>query len=155
MQAPLVETVGDDPLDDPSDRVPGDPQQAGDRGLGHLLRQPRDRVLEVASVLGAGPRPRNRSEVDTAVRTAQAAELALDHAAISAEIEMPPALHTPAVDASAELAATRAHAPPAAQPDGHDHPLRAKADVGHGRPGRRSIRLNAVWTRTLYSSAGG
>jgi hypothetical protein len=31
LEAPFVEVVCDDALDDPPDRVPGDPQQAGDR----------------------------------------------------------------------------------------------------------------------------
>ena len=37
---------------DPPDRVPADPQQPRDRGLGHLLGQPRNDVLEVARVMG-------------------------------------------------------------------------------------------------------
>ena len=64
VQPALVEAVGDDALDDPPDGVPGDPQQAGDRGLGHLLRQQRDDVLEVARVAGARPRPRDRLEAN-------------------------------------------------------------------------------------------
>jgi hypothetical protein len=36
-QPALVEAVGDDPRNDPSDGVSADPEQAGDRRLGHLL----------------------------------------------------------------------------------------------------------------------
>ena len=46
----LVELLGDDPRDDRADRGPADVQQPRDRGLGHLLGQPRDDVLEVAGV---------------------------------------------------------------------------------------------------------
>src|SRR5215213_13922 len=42
LEAALVEMIGGHALDDPPDRVPADPQKPADRGLGHLLRQPRD-----------------------------------------------------------------------------------------------------------------
>jgi len=76
----LVEVVGDDAGDDLPDGRPADAQQPGDLCLGHLLRQPRDRVFEVAGVMGARPRPRDGLEVDPARRAAQPAQLALDHA---------------------------------------------------------------------------
>jgi len=60
-QAVLVEVHGDDTRDDLPDGVPADAQQAGDRGLGHLLRQPRDDVLEVTGVMRARPGPRHGS----------------------------------------------------------------------------------------------
>jgi len=69
------ELVGDDTGDDMPDGRPGDPEQPGDLGLGHLLGQPRDHVFEVAGVMGAGPRPRDRLEVDLAHRAAQPAQL--------------------------------------------------------------------------------
>ena len=130
-QAPLVEVVFDDALDDPPDGVPADPQQAGDRCLGHLLREPRHDVLEVEGVLSIGPRPGHPLEVHAAVAAAQPAQLALDHAAVGAEVEMTPALQPPVVDLEppAGLPATRTHPPPAPQSDGHDHPLGAEADV--------------------------
>ena len=81
LQALLVEVIGDDALHDLPDRVPGDPQQPGDRGLGHLLGKPRHDVLEVARVVGVGPGPRHRLQVHAAVWAAQAAQLALDHTA--------------------------------------------------------------------------
>ena len=138
LQPALVEVVGDDALDDPPDRVPADPQQPGDRRLGHLLRQPRDDVFEVARVVRAGPRPRDRLELHAAVRAAQPAQLALDHAPARAEIQMAPALDAPVVDLQmpAGLPAARAHPPPAPQPDGHDHPLGAEADVDDRRAGQ-------------------
>src|SRR5438132_88862 len=81
LQAALVQLLLNDALDDLTDGVPGDPQESGDRGLGHLLGEPRDYVLEVARVMGAGPGPRHRLQVNAAVSAAQAAQLALDHAA--------------------------------------------------------------------------
>ena len=97
-QPRLVEMVGDDPRDDQADRVPADPQQAGDRCLGHLLRQPRDDVFEVARVRRARPRPRHGLVAHAAVGAAQPAQLALDDAAVGAEIEVAPALDAPAVN---------------------------------------------------------
>jgi hypothetical protein len=73
VQASVVEVIGDDALDDPTDRVPPDPQQASDRGLGHLLREPRDDVLEVARVMSVRPCPRHRLQMHTAVRAAPSA----------------------------------------------------------------------------------
>jgi hypothetical protein len=87
-QPALVEVVGDDARNDPSDGVPADPQQAGDRRLGHLLRQPRHDILQVARVLGARPRPRHRLQVHAAVAAAQPPQLALDHATVGAEVQM-------------------------------------------------------------------
>ena len=61
----LVEALGDDTRDDLADGVPPDPQQTGDRGLGHLLREPRDDVLEVTRVMSCllytSPSPRDRT----------------------------------------------------------------------------------------------
>ena len=67
LQALLVEALGDDALHDPPNRVPGDPQEPGDRGLGHLLRKPGGYVLEVARVTRAGPGPRHRLKAHAAV----------------------------------------------------------------------------------------
>jgi hypothetical protein len=47
LEPAVVEVIGDDALHDLSDRVPPDLEQASDRGLGHLLRQPRHHILEV------------------------------------------------------------------------------------------------------------
>jgi hypothetical protein len=66
----LVELVGHNPLDDPPDRLPVDAHQAGDRGLRHLLGEERHHVLEVARVAGARPRPADRLDLDAAVRAA-------------------------------------------------------------------------------------
>jgi hypothetical protein len=123
--------VGDDPLDDAPDRVPPDPQHAGDRGLGHLLRQPGDDVFEVARVVGVRARPRHCFQMHPAHAATQPPELALDHTPAGAEIEVPPTLDPPVVDLqmAAGLAALPAHPAPAPEPDGHDHPLDAEADV--------------------------
>ena len=114
LEAALVELVGDDPLDDPPDGVPADPQQPGDRRLGHLLRQPRHHVLEVAGVMRAGPSPRHRLQMHAAVRAAQPPQLALDHAPAGAEIQVPPALDAPVVDLAAAGRSARSASTPAA-----------------------------------------
>ena len=123
--------VGDDSLHDPPDRVPADPQQPGDRRLRHLLREPRNGVLEVAGVAGARPRPRDRLELCAAVQTPHPAQLALDHTARRAEVEMAPSL-APAVvvvHAPPRLPATRTDPSTATQADRHDHPLAAEAHI--------------------------
>src|SRR5215204_4594420 len=113
-------------------------RQARDRRLGHLLGQPGDDVLKVARVTRARPRPRHRLEPNTAITAAEPAQLALDDAAVRAEIQVPPALDAAVVDLQppAGLAAPGADPSPAAKPDNHDHPLGAEADVDHGCPGQ-------------------
>jgi hypothetical protein len=131
------EVIGDDALDDLTDRAPADAQQPRDRRLGHLLRQPRDDVLEVARVMRPRPRPRHRLQPDTAVAATQQPQLALDHAAAGAEIEVPPALDTATMDLQpAGLTALGADAPAPPQAHGHDHPLRAERDVRHAGAGQ-------------------
>jgi hypothetical protein len=136
LEAALVEVLGGDALDDPPDGVPADPQQPGDRRLGHLLRQPGHHVLEVARVARARARPRHRLQLDAAGPAAQQPQLAFDDAAAGAEIEMTPALDAAVVDlqVAAGLPAARADAPAAAQAHGHDHPLGAEADIDDGCP---------------------
>ena len=134
VQPAAIELVSDDALEDLADRPPADPHQPGQRRLGHLLRQERHDVLEVARVGGPGARPRHRLEQIAATRTAQAPQLALDKAARGAEIEMPPALHAPVLDLQADRAAARAHPSPAAQADRHDHPLPAERHILNRRP---------------------
>ncbi len=126
-EAVLVEVLGDDTRDDLADGVPAHPQQAGDRGLGHLLRQPRDDVFEVTRVMSARARPRHGlGPDDAAVRAAQQAQLALDHAARRAEIQVAPALDAAVMhdQARARLPAARAHPAPAAKPDRSRSPPR-------------------------------
>ena len=136
LEPAFVEVVGGDALDDPPDGVPADPEQPRDRGLGHLLRQPRNDVLQVARVMGARPGPRHRLHAHSAGLTAQQPQLALDHAAVGAEVEVAPALDATVVNLElpAGLPAARTDAPTPAQPDGHDHPLGTEADVDDGRP---------------------
>ena len=120
-------------------------------------RQPRDDVFEVASVMGARPRPRHRlGPHDSAVRTAQQPQFALDHAARRAEIQVALALDATVMDhqPAAGLAAARAHPPPAPQADRHDHPRVGEADMMTDAPGRRSSLFNAVLTRMSPSSRG-
>ena len=59
VEAARVEPVGDHARHDPPDRLPPDPGQTANRGLRHLLRQPRNIVAEVARVRGARARPRH------------------------------------------------------------------------------------------------
>jgi hypothetical protein len=96
--ADLVDADAEQPLepaligvisDDRADRVPVDPQQPRDRRERHLLRQPRNDVFEVARVRRPGPGSRHRLESEAAVAAAQLPQLALDHAAAGAEIEVP------------------------------------------------------------------
>src|ERR671910_1362571 len=138
LEAALVEMLDGHARDDPPDRVPADPEQAADRGTGHLLRQPRDHVLEVARVPRARARPRHRLHPHAAVAATQQPQLALDDAAARAEIKVSPAFDASIVDlqAPARLAAARAHPPTTSQPDRDDHPLGGEADVEHGRSGQ-------------------
>ena len=135
-EAILIEVIGDDARDDRPDRVPADPQQSRDRRERHLLRQPRHHVLEVARVRRARPRPRHRLQAHTAIAAAQPPQLALDHAAVPREVEVPPALDAPVMDLelSGRLAALCADAPASPQTDGHDHPRGGEANVDHGCP---------------------
>lgn len=136
VQPPLVEVIKDNPLHDLPDRVPRDSEQAGDRGLGHLLRQPRHGVLEVTRVVRVVPGPRHGLQMHTAVAAAKPAQLALDHAPVGAEIQMPPALQPAVMDLEpAGLTAAPAHSSAAPEPDGHDHPLGAEADIDNRRAG--------------------
>ena len=49
--------VGDDPLDDPADRVPADPHQLADRRLRTVRRKPRHLLLEHPREPAPMPRP--------------------------------------------------------------------------------------------------
>jgi len=156
LQPAVINVVGEDPLDDLPDGVSPNAQQPGDRGLGHVLRQPRDHVLEVAGVMGARPCPGDRLEMHAAGWAAKATQLGLDHAPARPQTEVSPPLGSPVVHLEpAGLPATPTDTAPAAQTDGHDHPLAAEADVVTDAPGRRNSRLNAVLTRTSLSFVGG
>src|SRR5439155_19450569 len=137
-QAALVEPFGDDARDDPPDGVPADPEQPADRRARHLLGQPRHDVLEVARVRGARPGPRHRLHANTAGAAAQQPQLALDHAATGAEIEVAPTLDAPVVDLelTTGLTASGTDTPAPPQAHGHDHPLGPERDVRHARAGQ-------------------
>ena len=113
LQALDIEAVSDDPLDDLTDGVPANPQQRGDRGLGHLLGHEGDQVLKVAGVPRPGPCPRNRLHADAAVRATHAPQLVLDQAAVAGQVEMTPAPPRAVMDLPAQLPAARACRPPA------------------------------------------
>ena len=105
-EALFVEVIGDHALNDPTDRLPADPEQRGDRRLGHLLGEERDQVLEAARVARTRSGPRDGLEPGTAVAAPHPPQAALDRAAAGAEVEMPPALESPVVEVAADLAAT-------------------------------------------------
>jgi hypothetical protein len=67
------------------------PEQLADRGLGHLLREEGDEILEVAGVPGAGARPRHRFDADAAIAAGDATQPVLDEAALAADVEVAPA----------------------------------------------------------------
>jgi len=82
--------------------------------------------------MGTRPGPRHRFGAhDAAVRAPEQPQLAFDHAARRAEIQVAPALDAVVMhgQARAGLPAARAHPAPAAQPHGHDHPLAGEADI--------------------------
>jgi len=135
VEAALVELVGDHALDNPPDGVLRDPQKPGDRGLGHLLRQPRDDVLEVARGRRPRARPWHRFKPHAAGPAAQPPQLGLDDATARAKVQMPPALDAAVVDLKppAGLPAARAHPSPPPQPDRDNDPLGAEADVADRR----------------------
>src|SRR5262245_38501951 len=107
--------------------------------------------FEVACVVRVRPGPRHRLHPDAAVAAAQPAQLALDDAAVRANVEMPPALVAPVVDLepAAGLAASRADPPASAQPHRHDYALAGQAEVDHGRPGHQTRGSSAPRTRPL------
>ena len=123
--------------DDPPDRVPRDPQQGLDLVLGHPLGAKRDQVFELAGVPSAAARPRDRLYPHPAVAAAHPSELVLQKAAITGQIQMPPATDVPIVHARIDLAAHRTGHPPAAKPDPHDHPLSGQPHVRDAGPRER------------------
>ena len=151
----LVEVIGDHARDDRPDRVPADPQQPSDRRERHLLGQPRDHVFEVARVVRARARPRDRLQPHAAVAAAQPAQLALDDAAARAEVQVPPALDAPIVDlqVAAGLPAARADRRRRRSRTVTITPSPPKLTSTTDAPGKRSSRLNAVLTRTSLSFA--
>jgi hypothetical protein len=138
VETVTIQPVSGDPLNDRADGVSPDPQQPGDRRLGHLLRQPRHHVLEVAGVVRPRSGPRNRFQTHPTVQAAKATQLALDHATVGTEIEVPPALQATVVDLElpAGLPAAAAHSPAATQPNGHDHPLGTERHIDDGGAGQ-------------------
>jgi hypothetical protein len=78
-----------------------------------------------------GPRPWHRLQTHSAHWAPEPAQLALDHAAVRAEVQVAPALDAPVVDlqVAAGLPAARADTSPAAQPDDDDDALAAKTDI--------------------------
>lgn len=105
-QVDLALRLGADPLADPPDRSPGEPQQLGDRGVRAVDRKPGDLVLELAGEAGAVAGPGDGADGDPVAAAAHSRAVGLDVGEGGAEIERPP---TPS--ALAEVVAGRA--PPA------------------------------------------
>ena len=93
LKSALIEVIGDDALDDPPDRVPGDPQQRLDLALGHPLGAERDQILELAGVPGAAARPRDRLDPHPAIPAVHPSQLVLQKTAMAGQVQMPPAPH--------------------------------------------------------------
>jgi len=121
--------LGHDPHDDVADGLPPDPHQPGDLRLVHLLRQPRDQIIEVARVARAAACPLDVLGQIAAARAVQPAQPALDHASHAAGIQVPPALDAMVLDLQTASSAARADRQLATQRDGHDHRLRAELHV--------------------------
>jgi hypothetical protein len=121
VQPAAGQLLGDDPREDVADRLPADPHQPRDLRLAHLLRQPRGEIIEVARVADAAARSLDVLGQLAAARTVEPAQLALDHTAQAARIEMPPALDAMILDRQAARSAARTDRLLAAQRDRHDH----------------------------------
>ncbi len=74
---------------------------------GLLLRQERDHILEVPGVRRARARPRHRLVDVAAARAGHAPEQALDVAAASSEVEVPPTLDPMLLDVQALVTTER------------------------------------------------
>src|SRR3954471_8185437 len=156
LQPALVQVIGDDAGDDRADRVPANSEQARDRREGHLLRQPRHDVFEVARVRRAWPGPRDGLQPHTARAAAQPPQLTLDPAATRSQIQMAPALDAPVVGGICNCRPVWPHS-------AHTRRRRRNRTVTSTpslmnetsttlAPDRRSRRLNAVVIRTPPSS---
>ena len=119
--------------------VPADAQQATDRSLGHLLGQPRDRVFEVAGVMGAGPGPGTGS----ARTTRQSGHLSSRTSHSMMQRVEPRSRWRQRLTRRSWISRRWPVCPhraqdttPAPQPGGHDHPLDGEADVDDRRAGK-------------------
>ena len=87
-----------DPFDDPSDRVPVDPQHPLERRLVNLGSQPRDQTLEIPGELRARPRERDRLGQRPMLRAPQPPAPAMDLKRPDAQVQMAPdRVHRPLV----------------------------------------------------------
>ena len=82
--------VGDDPLDDPPDRVPADPHQLAHRGLGAVRRKPRHLLLERPGEPALMPRPAHPHDHDPVAAALDPGRLRLDERLRRPEIKRPP-----------------------------------------------------------------
>jgi hypothetical protein len=119
--------IGHYALDDPFERVPGNPEQRPHLALGHLLGAEAGEVFEVPHVADATPRPRHR--LDPAGRNPEldASELALEARTRGSidgrQVQMPTTTKLPIVHPAVGLAAHRAGDPPTAQAHRNAHSL--------------------------------
>ena len=121
--------LGDHPGHDLPDRLPADPHQLGHLRLVHLLCQPGGEIVKVAGVARTGAGPFDVLGQIAAAWAVQPSEPALDLAAHTADIQVPPTLHAMVLDLQAAGSAARADRPFAAQRDRDDHRLLAKLHV--------------------------
>lgn len=156
LQAPLVEVVGHHTLDDrPTESQP----MRSNPAIGVLTicwasqatTSSKSRVYdEPGRAHGTGSSRTTRRS-----RTAQPAQLALDHAPAGTDVEVAPALDAAVMNLQlcAGMAAARADSPSAAQADGHHDPSAPIATSTTDAPDRRSSRLSTEVTRTSSSFA--
>src|ERR1700694_767961 len=85
-----VKLIGADPLDDPPDRAPVDPDQSLERRLVGAGRQPRDQALEVARELRPRPRERDTLRVNAVLRAIKPPATSAELEPTRSQIEMPP-----------------------------------------------------------------
>lgn len=133
VESSRVELLTDDAGDDPSDGVPVDATQPGDRGLVHHGGQVADQVLEVAAEPGVRAGERHPFGDHPVTRAGQPAQPGPDLQPPPTEIEMPPRrVHRPCVvTGRGGEPAVRAGQPTPAQRHVHHNRGRGERNIAH------------------------
>ena len=129
--------VGDDPLDDPPDRVPGDAHQLADRALRALRRQPGDLLFELTREPRIVPRPGQAGDDDAVLAALDPRCLGFDVGPPRAEVERPPAppaLALVVAGAAAPAAPAARRLPPPRAGRDNDRPVLLQPDPLDHRP---------------------